>query len=37
MVDREAGVAMQPNTIFNIRSMTKMLTGAAIQMLMRPR
>jgi CubicO group peptidase (beta-lactamase class C family) len=33
MVDREAGVAMQPNTIFNIRSMTKMLTGAAIQML----
>ncbi len=31
--DRENDVAMTPNTIFNIRSMTKPLTGAAIQML----
>ncbi len=31
--DREAGVPMEPNTLFNIRSMTKPITGAAIQLL----
>ena len=31
--DREAQVPMDPETVFNIRSMTKMLTGAAIQIL----
>ena len=31
--DREADVEMTPETIFNIRSMTKPLTGAAVQML----
>jgi CubicO group peptidase (beta-lactamase class C family) len=31
--DREAEIAMTPNTIFNIRSMTKPLTGAAVQIL----
>jgi len=33
MCDRESGVAMVPGTIFNLRSMTKMFTGAAVQML----
>lgn len=33
MADRERGVAMVPGTIFNLRSMTKMFTGAAIQAL----
>jgi CubicO group peptidase (beta-lactamase class C family) len=33
MADRERGVAMVPGTIFNLRSMTKMFTGAAIQLL----
>jgi CubicO group peptidase (beta-lactamase class C family) len=33
MADRERGVAMVPGTIFNLRSMTKMFTGVAIQML----
>src|SRR5262245_741309 len=33
MADRERGVAMAPGTIFNLRSMTKMFTGAAVQML----
>jgi CubicO group peptidase (beta-lactamase class C family) len=33
MADRERGVAMAPGTIFNLRSMTKMFTGAAIQAL----
>jgi len=32
-MDREALRAMEPNTIFNIRSMTKMLTGASAQIL----
>lgn len=32
--DREALEPMEPNTICNIRSMTKMLTGASAQMLM---
>lgn len=31
--DREEKLPMVPNTIFNIRSMTKTLTGAAMQML----
>ena len=31
--DREKQKRMEPNTIFNIRSMTKMLTGAAVQIL----
>ncbi|HIL70067.1 MAG TPA: class A beta-lactamase-related serine hydrolase, partial [Verrucomicrobia bacterium] len=31
--DREAKVPMDSETVFNIRSMTKMLTGAAIQIL----
>jgi len=31
--DREEAVPMQPNTIFNLRSMTKPLTGAAIALL----
>ncbi len=31
--DREQKQAMQPGTIFNIRSMTKPLTGVAVQML----
>jgi len=31
--DREAALPMQPNTIFNLRSMTKPLTGAAIALL----
>jgi len=31
--DREAGTPMRPDTICNIRSMTKMLTGAACQIL----
>jgi len=31
--DREKKLPMQPNTIFNIRSMTKPLVGAAIQIL----
>lgn len=31
--DREAELEMTPGTIFNIRSMTKPLTGAAVQML----
>lgn len=31
--DREEKLAMRPSTIFNIRSMTKPLTGVAIQML----
>ena len=31
--DREAGMPMERDTIFNIRSMTKPLTGAAAQML----
>ena len=31
--DRENGVPMRTDTFFNIRSMTKMLTGAACQML----
>ena len=31
--DREGAISMTPNTIFNIRSMTKPLTGAAVQML----
>lgn len=31
--DRERGIAMAPGTIFNLRSMTKMFTGAAIQAL----
>jgi CubicO group peptidase (beta-lactamase class C family) len=31
--DREAKRAMEPGTIFNIRSMTKPLTGVAVQML----
>ena len=31
--DREEQLPMQPNTIFNIRSMTKPLVGAAIQVL----
>ena len=33
MADRERGVAMTPGTIFNLRSMSKMFTGAAIQLL----
>lgn len=32
-MDREALRPMEPNTIFNIRSMTKMLTGASAQIL----
>ncbi len=32
-MDREELKAMEPNTIFNIRSMTKMLTGASAQIL----
>ena len=32
--DREQLAPMEPNTIFNIRSMTKMLTGASAQILM---
>src|SRR5690606_35656159 len=31
--DREDGRPMEPGTIFNIRSMTKPLTGVAVQML----
>jgi CubicO group peptidase (beta-lactamase class C family) len=31
--DREEQLSMEPNTIFNIRSMTKPLVGAAIQIL----
>lgn len=31
--DREAGEPMLPDTLFNIRSMTKMITGAACQIL----
>ena len=31
--DREDGIEMEKNTLFNIRSMTKPLTGAAIQIL----
>ncbi len=33
--DRENGIPMERNTVFNIRSMTKPLTGAAIQLLMK--
>jgi CubicO group peptidase (beta-lactamase class C family) len=33
-MDREQLKPMDPNTIFNIRSMTKMLTGASAQILM---
>ena len=32
-MDREEQKPMEPNTIFNIRSMTKMLTGASAQIL----
>ena len=32
-IDREEFEPMEPNTIFNIRSMTKMLTGAGAQIL----
>jgi len=32
-MDREELKPMEPNTIFNIRSMTKMLTGASAQIL----
>ena len=32
-MDREELMPMEPNTIFNIRSMTKMLTGASAQIL----
>jgi len=32
-MDREGLKPMEPNTIFNIRSMTKMLTGASAQIL----
>ena len=32
-MDREEFMTMEPNTIFNIRSMTKMLTGASTQIL----
>ncbi len=31
--DREAGIPMETDTLFNIRSMTKPITGAAIQLL----
>ncbi len=31
--DREAGIPMERNTLFNIRSMTKPITGAAAQLL----